>query len=165
MSLGKWLMFFLLISWFWLAHHIKSWFFLLGGTIFTCTSNSRFMDQEELMTWAWIYCNWVGAFSFQYCLKFVWMLQVSCSENIDLMIEIIVKHLHVPLSSTQSVWLQHEQHNWYFLVWIETLPKYDWILCCLPRTIFYSWCNRGEVQHLAWNILSTIHKGTWICSL
>lgn len=72
-----------------------------------------------------------------------------------------------PLPQWSGVRIWHELHYWYFLLRIQGLAKYDCFLCHLQRLIFYSWCFRGEVSNLAWDIFFPICTGSWFvaCSV
>ncbi len=100
-----------------------------------------------------------------FCLKFVYMWQVSWPES-------IVWWLREYLSSCMS--RPAPTTKCWDLTWLTLsifsgrnfgTGKYVWGLCRLPGLVFYSWCIMGEVLHIAWDIFTTICKGTWICSL
>ncbi len=62
------------------------------------------------------------------------------------------------LSKWTSIRSWHHQYYWYLLVGISALAEYDWFLSNLSKKTFHSWCPRGEVSCMAWNMFLALHN-------
>ncbi len=105
------------------------------------------MGQEEVLTWAWIWCNWMGTFVLsEICAN----VSSELTWEHCLMIERVVERLHVPSCPNDQV-SGHDMTNIIDVFWREFMHWQNMTGCYAVCRVWFSTCDALEGKSHIWH--------------